>query len=400
MSITFVTALYDLSKLEPGRRSLSYYLDKGKSWKDKNINVVAFTEEEYANPSNYPANSKIIIKPFTDLPDHALMTHGVKRLIPLHPKDTPNYFVLMSSKFYFLREAIKSDLYKSDFIAWLDYGIAHVANTEQLDKLNLTVLPEGLVKLANFENITVNDKLPPSPGYHSHVEARVACGMMVGTKQAMLDLCDLFDKTYRKWLSADIIGLEGWVVSKLVALYPEKFIIYPADYAQIISNFNGVMDNIPRCLHLADMYAKTNDFHRAMLFYCSFLKRQEGTIRIITPLTPEQTYTYLVNFYTIAIWVSPDLAYSLANYLVNLALLIPGIQRKVVENYLLLEKYFEQCVVPDLPMVKININNPSNTLKAMENAVELSKTRLVTVVMEGVRNDDIRRFKVANPRYL
>lgn len=420
MDITFVTSLYDLSKIEPHRRPLSDYLEKGKVWANKKINMVVFTSPELADPSLYPANAVIIIKSFDSFPDHALMTPAVKAVIPPHPKDTPNYFVLMSSKFYCLQEAMQLDPFKTNYFAWLDYGISHVANVDKIESLDLTMLSSQKIKLTNFCPITHKDRLPPTPGYHSHVEARVACGMMVGMKDRMRQFCREFQETNATWLSQGIVGLEGWVVSKMVAMGMEKYQLYPGDYAQIISNFNQVTDNIPHCLYLAETYLKNYAYSLSIDLYLHFYdyscppppfpphgeSHQEMAFpmrrgwRKPPSLPPAQLYSLYLNLFQASFWIDPLFAYEVAKEMVSLALMIPELQRMMEDNFTLVNNYFNLLPLPQKPPALVKITHPENVVKAINHALQLVNSHNVTVMMKEVGEKDLRQLKVVNPRYL
>ena len=120
-------------------RSIEKYIEYGKKLCKININKIIFIEEtiynKYFKDETYVSTTFI----FTSKEKLYLYKYNFSELINFNKlstdnpsKDTIEYMFIQNNKTEWIREAINNNLYNSSQFIWIDFGIYHMINDEEL----------------------------------------------------------------------------------------------------------------------------------------------------------------------------------------------------------------------------------------------------------------------------
>jgi len=239
---TFVSCFFNLEKLEKkGRwRSIDTYLEKSKFLLNLDVNLVVFVDDDeivkYIEKirKRYMNRTKIIKMNITELPyyTHFDVINNIREKYPKNGiKDTPAFAILMWSKFYFLQEAIKKNYFLTDQFMWVDFGITHIAKTENyIDSFN-----------SKSEKISIQCITLPTADITKIQELNVwKCylggGIIGGNTEYMLKLIDKFNYYLTFFIQNNVAPLEDNIVAYIFYKHPELFEPYYGHYASIIND--------------------------------------------------------------------------------------------------------------------------------------------------------------------
>ncbi|XP_064616669.1 protein HtrL-like isoform X2 [Liolophura sinensis] len=162
-SATFVTALYDIGRGDWAifPRPYSIYLNYFRDVLKLNINLVVFVEESdkkfvlrNRRSANMTNATRVWTKPFEDLAFHKYLPR-VRDVVESedfranndnlrHPEGfSPEYIILMNSKFSLLQEVAEVNPFCSSHFVWIDAGYGHGKNV--LPQNGETWVPRGLI---------------------------------------------------------------------------------------------------------------------------------------------------------------------------------------------------------------------------------------------------------------
>lgn len=261
-----------------------------------------------------PAPRLILARAFHDLP-HARERSRIESLRPFDNygprKDTVGFSILTWAKPYLVADAIRLNALESRRWAWIDFGIAHVADLEDVDwgaiaeaaPERLRVCTMRATALAEIENLA---------GFYRANCGKVAAGFFTGSTHAMLDLCARFDEEIDGMWATGRRVLDEQILAALTAREPHAFERWYADYPGVIANYVVIRRDVPTILDgLTDcrereLWVIGADVGRRLVGAL-----QEGHVR----LTPDQTARLLDEAYVCAYHADRAFAEHLAGVL-------------------------------------------------------------------------------------
>lgn len=263
----YVTALYDIRKGTPGR-STDEYLNYGRQLLEilKDKKVVVFTESSLVEKIKplLSSSHQIIERNFEDTYfyqhrntielnsyNHILHNRNIE-------KDTVDYIIVNCNKFPMVKEAM--DLYPSeDYISWIDFGIAHVA-----EKLHL--LPELSIssKIKQLCLFPYKETIPERE-YFTYIRHNLAGGMFRGPRELIRKYMEMCITKYEEILEEGWYQLEEAVMAIVARNNPEMFEFYYGEHHNIIENYDGTDGSnylIPKAYQ---KYLQYGDLENALL---------------------------------------------------------------------------------------------------------------------------------------
>jgi len=195
---TFVTALINPNEVRPESKSVDKYFKNFKKLVDSGISLHVFLSECYIEKFNklYSQTSNIYVETikfeellvYKEIQDLEYELPKVRCLV----KDTENYMIIIHSKIEFLQKAISKNIFTNEQFAWIDFGIGHImqnkSTLENLIKLNIK--PQG---------IYAPSLLPPNNQEDfDNVNWRFPCGIYIGDKESLTNLCKIYFDNFKK----------------------------------------------------------------------------------------------------------------------------------------------------------------------------------------------------------
>ena len=259
LPITYVTCYYDLSQIDTTNRpGVKEYMRDAEKLFSLNVYLVIFCEEKnyqiiYDNRKKYGYHeiTKIIIKEFKDLPyyKHKEKLYYLKneKKLPIFNtniiKDTPNYVIVIHSKFCFLKEVLLTNPFNTNYIGWIDFGISHTANNIHI--IETLKLPTKIK--CNITNTCNKDFVDLDDTYKKY-RGMVSGGFFGGNNENMLHFTNLFDKQVKYFLDRDLSPFEEDIIIKIIIYNPDLFEYSFGRNDNIFNNYkyitNGVDDII------------------------------------------------------------------------------------------------------------------------------------------------------------
>jgi len=135
MSVTFVTALYDIGREKEGDgRKFTDYLEWFSKTLQLDVNLVVFVskaQKKFVEKNRSSKNTHIICQELNEIPCYKHLT-AVQRILGSGYRKWSNYLVhklplysiVIYSKFGWLTQTIKLNPFKSDCFFWIDAGIS------------------------------------------------------------------------------------------------------------------------------------------------------------------------------------------------------------------------------------------------------------------------------------
>lgn len=247
---TVVSCLYDLARYEgPGRKPLSFYLDRLDTLMQVPTPLVLFVDPAIADLERFrqlvaqraPERTTLVRRPLEDLPRHRDLARvealpNFQNAAP--EKDTARYLILNCSKLDMLREAIHQNDHGTDFFAWMDAGIAHVARPPD-------VFPHASHGVAFLQMRAVSLQETASRNeFYARERGRLAAAFFRGSGKRLLDLAQAFSDELDATLASGLRANEQMVLSRLSAIRPELFELYYGDYSSVLCNWDRIRDGI------------------------------------------------------------------------------------------------------------------------------------------------------------
>lgn len=288
-TITYVTCFYDLKNRDKiNRRSKEEYMEYAKLIFAIKKPMIIYTELEYfweiyngRKKYNNQHNTLIIIKRFEDLPYYKFKNlldyfKNVKHneIFLKNEKDTPNYFIITWSKFFFLREIILNNPFNTTHVGWIDFGINH---------LNISGHTPEAAGSHDIENFIIPDKIKVgiitgfgqteinSDTFYTSFKGVVLGGLFIGKNDNVLILTDLFNNEIYTFLSKELSPFEESIMAKIIITHMDLFTFYFGDYKNIIKNFNYPTENIDHIINIIIIRSRMINSHIIGLIACKLL---------------------------------------------------------------------------------------------------------------------------------
>jgi hypothetical protein len=260
-SVAFVTAVHDLARREPGFRRWTArdLLDAGRRYLLREpVPLVVFADPELAPEveaarAGLEDRTRVIPVPleearaWRDL-DRA---RAYRARIPLSngnpAKDVPGYAVLAWAKFEWVERALALPR-APDRLAWVDFGIGHVAVPPPggLERVG-TLLGErvSLCRMLYVHPSDVADRRAFASAIHGHV----CGGFFGGSAAAMRRLARAAREEIAAFLKRRVAPIDEHVLAVLLARHGDAwFRPYSGDYADVLRNVDRVRGDhrVPR----------------------------------------------------------------------------------------------------------------------------------------------------------
>ena len=176
-------------------RSIEKYIDYGKKLCKININKIIFIEEhiynEYFKGEIYPTTTFI----FTRKENLYLYEYNETEFINFNKlstdnpsKDTLEYMFVQCRKTEWIREAIEKNVYNNSQFIWIDFGIYHIINDDEL-------FNNAICELNNktYENIRISSGTTSSniENIYTHIQWSFLGGVFGGKSDKLFQFANL-----------------------------------------------------------------------------------------------------------------------------------------------------------------------------------------------------------------
>lgn len=254
--LTLVTGLFNLCKQEPHiKRGKSFddYLRYGEYIFSIDCPLVVYIEPEHVDyilkrRLSYGLENKthIVGIQFKDLEyykkaDQIQLCRQINPILNTNPnKETHLYIVTIWSKFHLLQQSLKSNPFGSSHMAWIDFGITHIAHTDHVK--------EDQLFFNQFEDCWIPDKIKiqymmswdpiiDKKHYFSYIRGNICAGYFTGSLQSMNKLCDEFLSIADQCLNEGFAPTEEQLLPLVIDKNPTLFDFYYGDYWDIFNNY-------------------------------------------------------------------------------------------------------------------------------------------------------------------
>lgn len=161
-------------------------------------------------------------------------------------KDTPLYTMLGYLKFELLERVIEAKPFGARHVAWIDFGVAHVAETRhhRQDRVFWEIPDEvRILQMRPLDGRLVDDR-----DHHlSYRWGHFAAGLISGASECVAVVCKLVRDELRGALDDGYAPLDEQLLDLVVAARPELFSFHHGDYDHITENYRrlrGSADNL------------------------------------------------------------------------------------------------------------------------------------------------------------
>lgn len=244
--VTIVTALYNLNRTD---RSWNDYL----KWFDKTLKLKCpmfiFTTEDVRNfieERRKEIPTEIRIHSIEEIPYYHLKDRITEVINSDYFKQNidcperiectePLYSIIQFSKFWWLREAVKNNVFDSEFFFWMDAGASRFFEGFDLNnKFPSDDAIESLKEMGEKILLQLNMEYYPNLAQATTLDEQylcdsraITCGSFFGGhKNKIQKLGRLVYKVLNNMLNAELINNEQIVLAYLLKQYPEEFIAY------------------------------------------------------------------------------------------------------------------------------------------------------------------------------
>jgi hypothetical protein len=275
--LTLVTALFDLARREPGssRPTPADYLDWGAFVFALDCDIVFYVDPELEpevrarrDAHGLLARTVVIAAAFEHLPAHDLLEPitAARRQHPLRNaqtgKDTPLYTALGWSKFELVRRTLAADPFTATHFAWIDLGLAKVADTEHAvedgvfsrpgERAHLLMLREPMaVELADREH------------YLSQLWGHMAAGYISADRTSFSRLCTLVIDAAHAALEQGFAASDEQLLALVHDAQNDLFVCHHGDYRQILANYHRVRGSAGNLLDQLRQSRGRGQWHRS-----------------------------------------------------------------------------------------------------------------------------------------
>ena len=285
--------------------------------------IVAWVDPAWADAVNAivasgaPAPRRIIPRAFEDLP-HAKRRDAFAPLPPFDNhdprKDTLGFSIATWAKPRLVVDAIELDEFSSARWAWIDFGIAHVADLDGVDWCAIAALAPEQVRLCTMR-ATAPAEIEDLSEFYRGNRGKIAGGFFTGDAEAMRGLRARFRKELERMRAAGRLVSDEQILAALTAREPDAFDRWYGDYAGILVNYTGIRRDVATVLD-----ALTDCRQRSLCAIGTDIARRlidalrAGQAR----LTPTETARLLHEGFICAYYVERPLAEELGSILASL----------------------------------------------------------------------------------
>jgi hypothetical protein len=210
MNLTYVTAFIELPNYNRTDFDVSKYIANFFKIADQGVYIGLYISPSYYEAikdklNTYPNITILDIISYNDLHFTKILRHVAPPKLPEARntnKDTLEYFTLINNKTYFIRDAVERNPYRTNYFAWIDFGIGHVfyspdTSYPYLKKLATSIFTKNLLGIAGYNGKGEEiEKLMVSPVW------RFLGGFLIGDRLSLLNFCSLaamlFENFYKE----------------------------------------------------------------------------------------------------------------------------------------------------------------------------------------------------------
>lgn len=274
MSLTLVTAFFDLAKREGTNRRLSAdYLKHGQYILSLPHPIVIYIDPEFfwfvwEERKKHKLLEQTVIIPIRleDVPlyQHKDRVHAARQANPTRNgspiKDSANYIITMWSKFHFLTEVATKNPFTTTHFGWIDFGLTHVASMKYAESAFREIAdPVKLLVLKWFTNAELE-----SEDYFLWNRGHIACGYMTGNQSSILRLCHLLFQYAMIALNQGYGPTDEQIMPLMIRDHPDLFTFYYGDYDGILSNHHQQTISLPTLLRNLDWCQNAGEYGRVI----------------------------------------------------------------------------------------------------------------------------------------
>jgi hypothetical protein len=264
-----------------------------------------------------PAERRVIPRAFDALP-YAKERGALETLRPFDNhdprKDTIGFSVVMWAKPELVVDAIGLEGPGSERWAWIDFGMAHVADLGAVDWRAIEALAPERVRLCTMR-ATAPEEIENLAEFYRGNRGKVAGGFFTGSADAMRGLRARFHAELGRMRATGRRVHDEQIFATLLAREPGTYECWYADYAGILTNYAGIRRDVPTIL---DGLAYCRDRRLWTIGTDVFNRLMEAMQAQHVLLTPAQTARLLHEAFICAYHAERPLAERLGRLLASL----------------------------------------------------------------------------------
>jgi hypothetical protein len=269
---TFVTAFYDLSKIDKESQCRKGYPEY-KEHLEAMLKILQGHNFIYFNEEELPLSSL----EYYDQWEKLISLRSANYPSGLNPdKDTSLYAIIGWNKFNFLRLAARKNPYKSTKFVWIDIGITHIVPSGDLIYLKeIEDLDEDKIRLCMLSPI---DK--PCHNFYASIQSYAVGGIISCPIHLVEDLVSWVYEEIDRMLSSGWVNNEDAVLSAVSSLHRESFVFSYGAYYECLCNFSGKKRGPNRLMQSQLDYLTKHEMWDEGLNWCKFQKTggREGKV--------------------------------------------------------------------------------------------------------------------------
>jgi len=255
MALTIVTALYDLSATDTQRpRSMSHYRELALKVLQLPFPMIIYTdgkELETFFQSRDPTITRIISRPLDQF-QWAQCKSKVARNVERHPlpnpqKNTILYRILNWSKFDMMVESIESNPFQTQAFAWMDMGIAHVAEPSAEVLRQLPLYDHKFHVLSMRTVVAAEIRQPES--LLTTWNGNMVGGFWFGRSAIVREICTVARDRVRQVIADGYAPLEDTLLAWVCTEQRDKVCYYYGDYKTIFQNIHQIKGDTATVLY-------------------------------------------------------------------------------------------------------------------------------------------------------
>ena len=250
---TLVSGLFDLERREDRRpRALTSYLQDALYVLGLDAPLVLFVDPELArfcrterDRLGFGDRTLVVARPLESLRAYGRLREIQRLPVFLNAsaaKDTPLFQIFTYAKIDLLEEVMTQDPFNTEFFAWIDAGIAHVA-------VPPVTFPAPSDRIAVLEMCAVAPaEIADRRGFYDYERGRLAAGFIRGGRASVSELARAFRAELDEAIACGVRPNEQQVLSYLSASRPDLFAPYFGDYASILCNWDVIRRDVDTVL--------------------------------------------------------------------------------------------------------------------------------------------------------
>lgn len=161
-------------------------------------------------------------------------------------RNTPSYFVLVTSKFTMLKETVKLNPFQTTNFVFIDFGIRHtgVNDIQAIDRALSGQTKRNRDKVGVcWIDYTPEAIMRNNKEYYSHGRCGIAGGFISGNAKYLNLICNEVEKRFKETVEAGYGHAEEQFLPLIYLDHPEWFSVFFGDYGQMITNAGQMRQN-------------------------------------------------------------------------------------------------------------------------------------------------------------